>query len=251
MTENKDDPSNENAESLRKQLEEALAIPQKILGEIDRKIGESLDDIFARLAKVREELQRYPARIRKALRTLGERGWYPDIGRTSLEPLERGDIEATETALSHHYRQRIPEIVEDLVNWFPKRARILTVTFNAHNRGEYELSVPVFLAQADGIYHELTDGDLYKPSKRVTGKVMAKWGINRDSIEAAFLHPFEPISTSDEKQQKRSLNILNRNKVLHGASLDYATEANSLKAISLLYYVACILGDRFLSPEHN
>lgn len=48
-----------------------------------------------------------------------------------------------------------------------------------------------------------------------------------------------PVSYSQGKR-KRNANFseLNRHMVMHGDSVDYGTKKNSLKAISLLYYVA-------------
>jgi len=52
-----------------------------------------------------------------------------------------------------------------------------------------------------------------------------------------------PISASEHERGDAFVG-LNRHQVLHGESTQYGTEMNSLKAISLLNYVAHILTDR-------
>ena len=52
------------------------------------------------------------------------------------------------------------------------------------------------------------------------------------------------LQCSDNSSNVSLTNVLNRHEVLHGESVDYGTEINSLKAISLLYYIASVLGER-------
>ena len=46
----------------------------------------------------------------------------------------------------------------------------------------------------------------------------------------------QPIIYS-EKQRGENFNYLNRHQIMHGESLDYGTEINSYKVISLLLYI--------------
>ena len=67
---------------------------------------------------------------------------------------------------------------------------------------------------------------------------------------SAILEPFKtdvvlPIHANTG--QRKSLTIedyLNRHMVLHGEDCDYGSETNSLKAISLINFVASVLGGR-------
>ena len=52
-------------------------------------------------------------------------------------------------------------------------------------------------------------------------------------------------------ERESLMNVLNRHEVLHGESVDYGTEINSLKAMSLLYYIASVLGERGDSEAYN
>jgi hypothetical protein len=80
-----------------------------------------------------------------------------------------------------------------------------------------------------------------------TADVVAVRQLAQDSLEAALLHPFElalPISASAAERRDLQIGLLNRHSILHGEATDYGTEMNSLKSISLLYYVASTLEQR-------
>ena len=67
--------------------------------------------------------------------------------------------------------------------------------------------------------------------------------IAADTYRATLLSPLAqtlPIGAS-EHERPEDFNELNRHMVLHGESLDYGTKINSLKAISLINYVAHVL----------
>jgi hypothetical protein len=202
-----------------------------------------------------EEFQKLPKRTQDALLALGTRGWYLDLEMTlpglwSLEKaITEGNSDEAELALAEYFRENTRHIEEDLINLFPHRARILSSAFSAHSRGEYELSVPVFLAQADGICHELIGLQLFRKSrKRRNVPATAEYvdTLADDTFQAAMLYPLSvtlPISASEHERGDAFVG-LNRHQVLHGESTRYGTEMNSLKAISLLNYVAHILKDR-------
>lgn len=130
-----------------------------------------------------------------------------------------------------------------IVSQFPKRSHILRAAFSAHRRAEYELSVPVFLTQVDGICKETSDQYLFlKHNKKPqTAIYVAQFASN--NFRAALLSPVAealPIGAS-ESERPQGFADLNRHTVLHGESLDYGSKTNSLKAISLLNYVVYVL----------
>jgi len=113
----------------------------------------------------------------------------------------------------------------------------------AHNGGEYDLSVPVFLAQADGICLELIGVQLY--SKRSDGKTTkvseAVAALEVDVLLYPLTEVFPIIFNSRERAGQE--NILNRHAVLHGESVSYGNKVNSSKAMSLLSFTAWALCD--------
>jgi hypothetical protein len=132
-----------------------------------------------------------------------------------------------------------------IVSKFPHRAKIINSAFSAHKRGEYELSIPIFFAQTDGICYEVINQHLFM---RLRGEKKPSTAIYVDSIASdtfrhALLSPLsQPLPISASKNERdESFNELNRHQVMHGESFDYGTEINGLKSISLLNYVAHVL----------
>ena len=69
--------------------------------------------------------------------------------------------------------------------------------------------------------------------------------ISADTLKLALLAPLSqplPISAS-QYERDESFNELNRHQVMHGEVVNYGTEINSLKSISLLNYVVQVLDD--------
>jgi hypothetical protein len=64
-----------------------------------------------------------------------------------------------------------------------------------------------------------------------------------DAFKAALLSPLSKTLPIGASQGERSpdTELLNRHAVLHGESLNYGTRTNSLKAVSLINYVAHVL----------
>lgn len=154
--------------------------------------------------------------------------------------LEEGAIQEAEEFFVSHFEERLDEIETYLITGFPHRARILGSAFRAHRNKDFDLSVPVFLAQADGICNELTGHHYFLKHQRTAIYVEA---IALETYEKALLEPFShtlPIS-ANEKERDKNFNELNRHMVLHGESLDYGTQKYSCKALSLLNYVAQVL----------
>lgn len=139
---------------------------------------------------------------------------------------------------------------------FPNRAFAIQPAFDAHMRGEYALSVPVFFSQADGILFELTEKELFTSRGHISD-----WARNKienspnthptfnllDSAAWTPLSQQRPFGWTQTKRQVNSYEGLNRNTTLHGLDLEYATCVNSFKAFSLLAHVASL--DDVLNPD--
>ena len=207
-----------------------------------------------------EELQRtfreLPPRTQEALLLLGNHGWYMDLEMSIPElwqlkgALEKGNVLEAEHALREYFENRLEKIEISISKRFPRRARLVRAAFNAHRKREYELSIPVLLAQTDGICKEVVNQYLFIKQNKKPSTAIYVEQIATDSYKAALLSPLArtlPISAS-QHERSSGTNVLNRHTVLHGDSLDYGTEINSLKAISLISYVAHVLKD---SDEKN
>ena len=212
--------------------------------------AESFQKAFAQTSEsIARSIESLPPKTQAALMTLANNGWYidpalsiPAIFRIA-EAFTPEDVSEANEAMCEYFDGQIDHIEQRLTELVPERARMLTVALSAHRRGEYVLSIPVFLAQADGICHEITGVQLYSRDggKPKLAKVVRKQPISPfvRSMLSPIIEP-SPIS-ANEKERVGMGDILNRHCVLHGESTDYDNKLNSCRAISLVVYVAWIL----------
>lgn len=223
---------------------EAVLAP---LGKQIEALQQSFKPIIESLVRSLEEL---PKKNRETLIALADNGWYldPDLSLPDMfelaEKFTSGSLDDANSALCNHFDGRASEIGLCLISQLPERSRLFASAFEAHRRGEYALSIPVFLAQADGVCHKITGVQLYSKNRNGIPKladVLLTPDISK--LTASMLTPIiepSPI-TASSKSREGMTNILNRHAVLHGESTDYDNRLNSCRAISLLVYVAWIL----------
>ena len=119
----------------------------------------------------RKAVQEWPRRQQKAIITLANHGWYldPDMPITAstefAQALDEGKIEEVTKVLTEYFREKI-YIEERIEGHCPRRMHILREAFNAHREGKYNLSIPVFLAQADGIWWDEFSKSLFQMQGR-------------------------------------------------------------------------------------
>ncbi|OIQ87301.1 hypothetical protein GALL_308620 [mine drainage metagenome] len=208
--------------------------------------------------KLASEFEKLPPRIKQAVLTLGEVGWYLDEDMSipviwDLEKLLRdGNRGEVDDALERYFGDRLTEIEERLCSSLPKRGKILVAAFAAHRRGEFELSIPVLLAQADGVCVDFTGQFFFVKERSKKRPRTAQYAEKLGSaFSASILSPLLtplPINENEPERNSRlartgaqTWSELNRHLVLHGESVDYGTRQNSLKAVSLLNYLVSFL----------
>lgn len=219
-------------------------------------------------AQVQQKIQQFPewlvnfdervAEIQKEIKSITEklarRGWYPS------NEMDLPFAYAIETAFNGENVGRVDEMMSQFVSKrlgklnglfaekFPDRASILSSAIEAHRLDQYTLSVPIFLIQAEGICLDIFGVKLYSKSKKKNGYPLVAEKIEQldlDKFTAAFLHPLtEPLGISASEDYRSDYpDCLNRHLILHGIDVGYNSQTNSLKALSLLEYVATILCD--------
>ena len=212
--------------------------------QIDNLVSPALENIL-------DNVRSLPEHLESALITLGNHGWFFDLDMPlpflwELEStMNEGDLKAAEVALVEYFRKHLNSIQESIVAKYPHRLRILSPAFNAHNRGEYELSIPVFLAQTDGICFDVINYYLFIRSRKENKPMTSLYvdSLASNFFRRALLSPLsQPLPISlNKKERSEHFSELNRHQVMHGESLDYGTEINSLKSISLLNYITQVL----------
>ena len=191
--------------------------------------------------------------MRESAIKMGESGWYLDMSMTPGQiveignALQEGGIDEVNDALVAYFEERLDQIEASLVQKFSLRARFIRAAFRAHRREEYELAIPLLLAQIDGICLHVTRKSLFK---NISKKPAIAEYVERslaNTFMAALLSPLTtslPINAS-ESQRADDFIALNRHLVLHGEALDYDTKVNSLKVISLINYIGDALTRKF------
>lgn len=194
-----------------------------------------------------ESFDKIPVNIQNAILSLANKGWYlyidPNMPPSRFQEIIQAivDEEFTDDILIQYFEKQFKEIEESIITKFPDRKHIIVQALEAHIRGEYYLSIPVLLAQTDGICKDKTCQYFFISNN---GKpeiaTYVETTIATDAFKAALLNPFVqkmPINMNRNEREK-DFNELNRHMVLHGESLDYGTKENSLKALSLINYVS-------------
>jgi len=185
---------------------------------------------------------------------LALRGWFiaGSLNHNQFQQLSQAFKEGRESDieefLKDHTNKRIPDITSSTLQRWPSREHILSDAFDAHTEQKYTLSVPVLLSQADGISHDLLGAFLFTNRK---GKISDKASQLRDDkfsnrplaksflgllLEASGLST-DTCERDKQIAERHVVSSLNRHGVLHGLDCDYATEANSLRGISLIEFL--------------
>ena len=194
---------------------------------------------------------------------LAREGWFISayFGLSELDGIAKcaasNDHGAVAAILAKLYSENLRVHLGDIAREYPERNFAIRPAVDAHLRGEYALSVPLFFAQAEGICIDRVQAALFHGKKEEQVAHVAK----AELAEFVALNKFSPLgvdlvyqamwaSISDKlpiaynpgERERFSYSGLNRNTVLHGIALEeYATEENSLKAFSLLSCIAALM----------
>ena len=200
--------------------------------------------------QVKNELEKgVPRKTGDFLVKLGNRGWFvPMILKVDSllavdEIIDRHNQEEIDSIMCSTIQANIKDIKNVINETSPRRKKLLESAFTAHDRQEYNLSVPVFLAQTDGICKEKLGVEFFRKrqNKPLTAEIIESYSLGPFTM--ALLQPFRTnlsISLSEYERNNKDISI-NRHQVLHGEVVDYGTKVNSFKCISLLGYIASVL----------
>lgn len=237
------------ADLSRISLPQFTLLDESVLRYANEMAHSMLDVVAPAFESFHESMRQLPPRTQAALLVLASNGWYTDFEWTMPqlwaleESLRKDDAQEAEKELIEHFEARLDGIEKSLVDKVPHRAHLIQSAFGAHRRKEYELAIPVLLAQTDGICKESTEKYLFiRSDKKPEVAVYVEQSIT-NAFMIALLSPLceiLPIAAS-HRDRAADTQILNRHAVMHGESLKYGSQANSLRAISLINYVAHVL----------
>ena len=125
---------------------------------------------------------------------------------------------------------------------FKPRVTIITKALEAHRKGDYELSVPILLAQIDGVFIE-KHKDLMEvitssvKCNKCGNIVKSKIPINANNISSY-------LASKENKYLDNFLDYIHqtfrevRHDIMHGKKLDYADKDLSTKLIATLFHMS-------------
>lgn len=272
MEDPNDNVPNRNVLLVAQRVTEVITPHLPAINAIAQQIGqwlveahEKLTPILVKLAQVdwnavQERFENMPTRSREAMIRASERGWFFNWDNSFeevwqlIENLQNAESDEVDEVLKNHYKSDMEWYAGELSKAYPERARAINAAINAHkneNTEGYFLSIPVFLAQADGILSEVTGipsaMDKVRNGAEIKGSAWAKEQIGDDQKTSDLLYQLLNLHTMDILKSKsvrdkesiasgKIFNELNRHQVLHGEVSDYGTELNSLKAFSFLIF---------------
>jgi hypothetical protein len=203
---------------------------------------------------VKRRLDELPAKSKKAMILASSKGWFfgwndslEDLF-SLVEKLEIVDINEIDDILANYHRENLESGAKNLIARHPKRAAAISAAVHAHKalgQSGYFLSIPVFIAQADGLLSEISR---LKSPMSAKGLKDLRAKIERDPESSDLLYPLLILDQLDFLKSEASRDLwseaagqafsaLNRHQVIHGESWDYGSEINSLKAFSFLVFV--------------
>ncbi|WP_332859352.1 hypothetical protein [Janthinobacterium svalbardensis] len=212
-------------------------------------------------AEASRRLDSMPELSKKSMTLLLPMGWF--LGWVDslsellplLESLDGIDAKKVDDVMSKYYRENLDFIEKELTQRHQSRSDAIKAAFIAHRTlgdAGYFLSIPVFIAQADGLLSEIlkisSPLSTSKKTKEIKCAIALRPAIINDQELSDLLLPFFALHDSDflKSQAARDKEViqsglaftgLNRHQVLHGECSNYGSEINSLKALSFLTFV--------------
>jgi len=216
---------------------------------IDQIVASQQNRVSFDLDKIDEEYKLFSV-------MLSDEGWYLDydLAVETLSSLYIIQVKTESNVLDKYmvdfYKKKLNIIINFFQKEFPKRYLILEKAFKAHKKGDFELSIPVFLSQIEGLFFDLTNKEIFSKGRGKRKENTAKeWLEEREGHDVnLILSILEPLRKNENisaniKDSENFPNALNRNKILHGRDLNYSIEINSYKSISLLLFIGTIVYD--------
>ena len=227
----------------------------KAAREMKTVLNQQLPQLEARLERLRD----LPDKLNEVFLNLG---WIAtdDMSVEAMDEAIRIDSENgsedAEVYLENYYNENLDNYLRRM--WFlpqiQQRRPLLELALEDHKAGRYHASVPVLLAQIDGIVFDLTRTSFYirGTKKKQTMHLRANETTVGDPTGLPALAQLLSESRSETRDLPISLPF--RHGILHGRDLGYATHRVSTKAFGVLlalrpWVLAVDRGEQFRAPE--
>ena len=242
---------------LLKISEHRLSKFQKTFEEINRiyasipKFQNPILEHLDTFKEIGERLVKYAEKAPESLLLIAQHGWFidlesdPNLYSKVAHEIQDANLEGANQLLKEYYKDNMGQIFESLIIRHPNRKKILSQILSAYNNGNYSILIPSALTQVDGICFDLTKKKFFIKERKnnylpqVTSELMKLNGTFLD-LCLSPLQNQTPIMVREQDISRFPCH-LNRHEILHGINVDYGTDINSLKVISLLKYISDLL----------
>lgn len=186
-----------------------------------------------------KHMRNLPDRFNQVFR---DHGWIAyeemnfDAAEKALQIADEKSIEAAEDYLEDYYNttNEFDIWVRDFCRnpLIKPRRPLLLLALDDHKSGRYHASVPVVLAQIDGIVFDLYNKSFFESTAKKTGHLQATESIAGDPEGLPLLAIL--LSHNRNKTSEKSISLPYRHGILHGRDLGYANRRVSTKAFVTL-----------------
>jgi len=238
-------------ERLQKAYKKAMEPVREFVEVLNKQIPrytQAVNQIFIHLKKQDEE---EAAMLQEINKELIPYGWTfsPSFPTSSIREIykqvKNKDAEEVIEIITKYFSNRVcEEIINSICSRpeFSTRSHLIKDAFQAHCEGKYTLSIPVFLAQAEGAFIDHFENKLYTTKKkRYLSKNNPFFKSINIMVESFDEFIRKVLAQSYDIKRKIPEGIFARHPILHGRSTDYGTKENSIRAILLLDYVKFII----------
>ena len=232
----RDNPSFKSLDNMMKAMKTLAKLRPvlRLFGKSGRRMANALDKVPG-LAEQTEALLSLPDRFS---RILGPRGWiaHEDIHfetmRMATEIAEAGRVDEAEAILTAHYgadtiRTWLRFFLTSVRAYHPRHELMLAAAKD-HEEGRFHASVPVVLAQMDGLVLDLANLQFFRRGGRAHLEAADSMAGHPRGLGALAALMGQPRSST----RTTVIDLPYRHGILHGRDLGYANETTSAKAFA-------------------
>lgn len=171
--------------------------------------------------------------------------WTPDQARQAIQIGRTEGRRALDAAICDHFRHnRCRALRKMVVGWmdeteFKLRRPIIQDAMKDHASGRYRVSVPTLLPVVEGVVAAVFEPSAKHPGKAIRHATqderLAYHRVLVDAMVTTLTAIWQPSDFTTANPRTRTLN---RHLILHGRSVGYGTEVNSLKVFLALDQIA-------------
>lgn len=245
----------ENIDEFRVAMQSAAKSAANFLQQHAPAIRGFLNDLVFIAKEIVEQANKWQHETKVTVAWLAENGWFPNWYTFNYSDFEQ--YKTIDDFMIHQIDSSWEGLTEKILELSPQRAHILKMAFQLHKEENYIASIPLLLAQSDGICSEEFTHFFSKDAltgRRASDEIIHQAENNElvvNFISEVLLEPFKvdlQLSKGSSRHSKADkAKGPNRHGILHGSRkhLDYGSKVNGYKAFSFLAFIVYTTKDQF------